>query len=74
MNAQLQSLPENFLSEDFEFEGHPADLEQIVEAGFIRYEQLPKSSHIRRQFRNRLNELVAQLSEMRQFNQFTYAS
>ena len=73
MTAQ-RIITEQFLEDDYEFEGHPADLEQVIEAAFEKYQELPKSNPIRKKFRERLNEMVDRLTEMRQFKQFTYAS
>ncbi len=65
-------INEEFLQEDYEFEGHPADLEQIIEVAFEKYADMPKGEPTRKKFRQRINECIDQLRDMRNFQQFTY--
>lgn len=72
MNAKIQAMPQNLLDENFEFRGHPADLEQIIENAIEQYNELPLRGRDRKQYRSKLNELIDQLAEMRGIKQFSH--
>ena len=73
MTAQLNVLPNEFLSDEFTGEDlHPADLTQVIEAAFDYYDQIPAFTKLKKLYRTKYNILVSVLSEkrdgLRQFN------
>lgn len=73
MSAINTVNPEILLDENFEWEGHPADLEQVIEQGFSMYESIPSYTKLKKQYRNKLNSLIDTLTEYRGFKQYNYA-
>lgn len=72
MNAKLTANPTNLLNEDFTADHlHPADIEQIIEAGCQEYDTLPLYTKTRKNYRNALNALINLLAEKRGFKQFS---
>jgi len=72
MNAKLQASPDAILDENFDpTDLHPADLEQIIVAGYDEYETIPKFTRLKRLYRQKYNELVDCLTEKRGFIQFS---
>lgn len=73
MTAKIQAKPTHLLDDDFNSEDlHPADIEQIVIAGYDEYESIPKFTRIKKQYRARFNSLIDDLTEKRGFKQFNY--
>lgn len=73
MNAKLQATPDNILDKNFAPENlHPADIEQIIVAGFEEFQEIPKGTRIKSLYRAAYNQLVDLLTEKRGFRQFNY--
>jgi len=73
MTTQIQIQPENLLDENFNPEEmHPADLAQIIEAGKEEYENFPKFTKLRKQYRDVINWCIDTLTEKRGFTQFNH--
>ena len=65
--------PEIILDEDFSPEEmYPGELEELINVCFEKYEDIPRGTKIKTQFRNAYNNLVKALTEKRQFKQFNY--
>jgi Txe/YoeB family toxin of Txe-Axe toxin-antitoxin module len=73
MTAKIKSQPENFLDENFDADSlHPADIEQIIVSAFDEYQNIPKFTKLKRQYRDAYNRLVDCLAEKRNFTQFSH--
>ena len=68
-----ETLTDSFLEEEFTFDGHPADLEQMLVDGYERYGTLPRHRVQRSLFRQNFNKAVDILADMRNgMRQFNY--
>jgi len=73
MENKNYANPEQLLDESFDPEQfHPADLAEIIEAGKEEYENFPKFTKLRKQYREVINKCIDCLSEKRNFKQFNY--
>jgi len=71
MTAKLQATAAELLSEDFQPEDmHPADIEQVLVNAWDEYQEMPKFTKVRSQYRKAYNKLVDLLTEKRGFAQF----
>lgn len=73
MTAKLQAEIHNLLDDNFDAENlHPADIEQILIAGYEEYENIPKFTRLKKQYRIAYNMLVDLIHEKRGYTQFNY--
>lgn len=73
MTAKLQTQPNEFLNPEFDPETlHPADLSQILEAGWDYYSSGQISAHQRKKYREKFNNCVDILHEKRGYKIFNY--